>query len=100
MNGSPGASSRDARTAASGRGKDDIDVVTGRRAGLDEGESGIHIAATDRLPCSGCGYMIRGGTMCGDCREYGPPQGWRWEYDPETGKHKQVGSFITPPQMP
>ena len=54
-------------------------------------------AATDKHPCEGCGYMMRGGSMCGDCREYGPPRGWRWQYDPATDKHKQVGSFITIP---
>ncbi len=62
-------------------------------------------ASVDRQPCSGCGWMIRGGMLCGgmlcgDCREYGAPQGWHWEYDPKTGAHKQVGPFITPPPMP
>ena len=40
-----------------------------------------------RQPCAGCGYMIRGGSMCGDCQVYGPPKGWRWQYDADTGEH-------------
>jgi hypothetical protein len=45
---------------------------------------------SDRQPCGGCGYMIRGGSYCGDCNEYGPPRDWRWLYDAETGKHLRV----------
>jgi hypothetical protein len=25
-------------------------------------------------PCSSCGYPMRGGTTCWDCKEYGPPR--------------------------
>lgn len=38
---------------------------------------------TEKRPCDGCGYRIRGGNLCGDCREYGPPKGWRWEWNGE-----------------
>lgn len=41
-------------------------------------------------PCDGCGFMIRGGSTCGDCREYGPPKGWRWQYLEKTGRHVRV----------
>lgn len=45
-------------------------------------------------PCSWCGFMMRGGNLCGDCLEYGPPLGWRWEYDEKTGKHKRVAVLV------
>jgi protein gp37 len=28
---------------------------------------------TDKTPCRSCGYPMRGGDLCGDCRAYGPP---------------------------
>ena len=56
----------------------------------EETESLLPVEGSMRGPCMGCGYMIRGGDLCGDCREYGPPKGWRWQYDESTETHSRL----------
>jgi hypothetical protein len=41
--------------------------------------------------------MMRGGTLCGDCREYGPPRDWHWRYDAESDRHEQMQGALAPP---
>lgn len=51
---------------------------------------GAEAVLGERHPCSGCGFMMRGGPTCGDCIEYGPPRDWRWRYDAQSSKHTKV----------
>lgn len=61
---------------------------------IPRGNVGEGVIPAVYRPCEGCGYTIlwhgRRPHLCGDCWEYGPPVGWRWERDPSTGKHRRI----------
>lgn len=74
---------------------DDWALAQGTVDFRDEGRHAFNVGPQERQaarrgPCVGCGYIITGGPMCGDCKEYGPPRRWRWKYDPVSEKHERV----------